>query len=66
MPSCTLLLTNDRDTFLVDNSTWQKMKIEIFSIDNDSMTCIIAALKNKTICELMKMKNYATFFKWNS
>ena len=39
------LLTNDRDTLLVDNSTGQEMKVEVFAVNDHSVTSVVATLK---------------------
>lgn len=49
-------LTNDWNTFFIDNSTWQKMKIEFFLIDHNRVSGIISTLEEILKSLIMQLK----------
>lgn len=42
------MLTDNRGAFLIDDSTWQQMKVKLLAFNNYCVASIIASLKKKT------------------
>lgn len=40
-----VVLTDNRNAFLVDDSTWQEMEIKLVSIDDNCVSSVVSTLK---------------------